>query len=289
MYHFNMYQINNYEIAYLVIFHTNPLQSGDFLHLHLDETCGWGLPHWTARVFSISPPLVPQKARLLLFPPHRKLPSVSVGQPGYIPFRMDTSQFLECPASLSAQPQGPPELQAALATGTEIQIPPSLSFRSESPLAPGGAAGSEGSPQPLLPSLQDRLQPSGSGCALGVTQTAWGSCLPDWPSKRPPDPPWDQITLGKWVLPSQAGTPARISQLVPPFLLGSPTAQAFGSGSLGFLELLFTGNLAQTNLPLHVASILAGFISLVCCSPHPPTPSFFFFFFPFTKALLVKT
>lgn len=56
-----------------------------------------------------------------------------------------------------------------------------------------------------------------------------------------PDSLWDQIKLGKLVLPNQPGLPAKVSHLVLRFLLGSQTVQAFGRRSLNFLELLSQG------------------------------------------------
>ena len=58
---------------------------------------------------------------------------------------------------------------------------------------------------------------------------------PEQLSSRPafesPDPPREQITLGKSVLPNQPGLPASVSHLVPLFLLGSGTARRLAEGA----------------------------------------------------------
>lgn len=227
-----------------------------------------------ARGFRISPPFVTQIARLPLFPTHNKLPIVSVGQPSYTPFRMPVSHW-DAWASLSAPPQGPPELQTALAPRTEIQIPPSLSFRLESCLLLAGQPVLRAHPEPLIPSLQDGLQPSASGCALGVTQRPWNSGLPDQPSNRRSSLGSDQVGGIGSAQPTRA--PCQDFSSGPSFPSWLPDGPGIWQREPEFSGIAFTGNLAYTNLPLHVASILAGFISLVCCSLRPP-PSFFFIY-----------
>lgn len=76
--------------------------------------------------------------------------------------------------------------------------------------------------------------------------------------------------MGKLVLPNQPGPPARISHLVPPFLLGSQAAQAFGRGSLNFLELLLQGIWHKRICPFTWLPFLLGsFHWFVAHLPHP--------------------
>lgn len=164
----------------------------------LSGTCGWWLPHWTALVFSISPPLVTQIARLLLFPTHNGATKLhtsplgcqsGIGMPGP-PSQLRLRALLNCrPLLLCGQKP-------------RFHSPGHLDWNLGLPLA--GRPVLRPHPEPLIPSLQDGLQPRESGRASGVTQRPWDSCLSDQPSNRPALS-GIRSSWGNWFCPTKQG------------------------------------------------------------------------------------